>query len=267
MGKLLGQIFKEDFKSIILWLLLPIASALMFLQLLNIFKDSPFLGIGMTISMTLLTIGPLIALGIAAKNDYERFYGKNAAFYSALPLASSAISGARLVGFILLGILIAIVTFINYIILILVTSNLSIGDNLSIGELLDSIANGIGQIGSNNVLALIITIFTIGLYLVNIIMLANTAGSTKLFGKKSKWAPIIIFLVLFFALGMLSSKIQASALAEYVSSTFNYGPNNLEISAELPSASMAFPIIINIVISAILYGLTYYFHDKKLSVN
>ena len=261
MGKLLGQIFKEDFKSIILWLLLPIASALMFLQLLNIFKDSPFLGIGMTISMTLLTIGPLIALGIAAKNDYERFYGKNAAFYSALPLASSAISGARLVGFILLGILIAIVTFINYIILILVTSN------LSIGELLDSIANGIGQIGSNNVLALIITIFTIGLYLVNIIMLANTAGSTKLFGKKSKWAPIIIFLVLFFALGMLSSKIQASALAEYVSSTFNYGPNNLEISAELPSASMAFPIIINIVISAILYGLTYYFHDKKLSVN
>ncbi|BFL73016.1 MULTISPECIES: hypothetical protein [Anaerococcus] len=261
MGKLLGQIFKEDFKSIILWLLLPIASALMFLQLLNIFKDSPFLGIGMTISMTLLTIGPLIALGIAAKNDYERFYGKNAAFYSALPLASSAISGARLVGFILLGILIAIVTFINYIILILVTSN------LSIGELLDSIANGIGQIGSNTVLALIITIFTIGLYLVNIIMLANTAGSTKLFGKKSKWTPIIIFLVLFFALGMLSSKIQASALAEYVSSTFNYGPNNLEISAELPSASMAFPIIINIVISAILYGLTYYFHDKKLSVN
>lgn len=261
MGKLLGQIFKEDFKSIILWLLLPIASALMFLQLLNIFKDSPFLGIGMTISMTLLTIGPLIALGIAAKNDYERFYGKNAAFYSALPLASSAISGARLVGFILLGILIAIVTFINYIILILVTSN------LSIGELLDSIANGLGQIGSNTVLALIITIFTIGLYLVNIIMLANTAGSTKLFGKKSKWAPIIIFLVLFFALGMLSSKIQASALAEYVSSTFNYGPNNLEISAELPSASMAFPIIINIVISAILYGLTYYFHDKKLSVN
>lgn len=261
MGKLLGQIFKEDFKSIILWLLLPIASALMFLQLLNIFKDSPFLGIGMTISMTLLTIGPIIALGIAAKNDYERFYGKNAAFYSALPLASSAISGARLVGFILLGILIAIVTFINYIILILVTSN------LSIGELLDSIANGLGQIGSNTVLALIITIFTIGLYLVNIIMLANTAGSTKLFGKKSKWAPIIIFLVLFFALGMLSSKIQASALAEYVSSTFNYGPNNLEISAELPSASMAFPIIINIVISAILYGLTYYFHDKKLSVN
>lgn len=261
MGKLLGQIFKEDFKSIILWLLLPIASALMFLQLLNIFKDSPFLGIGMTISMTLLTIGPLIALGIAAKNDYERFYGKNAAFYSALPLASSTISGARLVGFILLGILIAVVTFINYIILILVTSN------LSIGELLDSIANGLGQIGSNTVLALIITIFTIGLYLVNIIMLANTAGSTKLFGKKSKWAPIIIFLVLFFALGMLSSKIQASALAEYVSSTFNYGPNNLEISAELPSASMAFPIIINIVISAILYGLTYYFHDKKLSVN
>lgn len=261
MGKLLGQIFKEDFKSIILWLLLPIASALMFLQLLNIFKDSPFLGIGMTISMTLLTIGPLIALGIAAKNDYERFYGKNAAFYSSLPLTSSAINGARLVGFILLGILIAIVTFINYIILILVTSN------LSIGEILDSISSGIGQIGSNTVFALIITIFTIGLYLVNIIMLANTAGSTKLFGKKSKWAPIIIFLVLFFALGMLSSKIQASALGEYMSSTYNYGPNHVEVSAELPSASMALPIIINIVISAILYGLTYYFHNKKLSVN
>ena len=262
MGKLIGQIFKEDFKSVILWLLLPFVSALIFMQLLDVFSDSPILGLGMVASFTLLTIGPLITLGIAAKNDNERFYNKNAAFYSALPLPSSSITGARLINFILMGLLIAVSTLLNYLLLICINSE---GKNL--GEILNSIANQLSKIGSSKLLIALLALFTIGLYLVNIIMLANTAGSTKLFGKKSKWAPIIIFLVLFFALGMLSSKIQASALGEYMYSSYNYGPNNLEISAELPSASMAFPIIINIVISAILYGLTYYFHDKKLSVN
>lgn len=60
MGKLIGQLFKEDFKSIILWLLLPFVSTLIFLQLLDVFYDSPLLGVGMVVSFTLLTIGPLI---------------------------------------------------------------------------------------------------------------------------------------------------------------------------------------------------------------
>ena len=151
MGKLIGQTFKEDFKSIILWLLLPIASALIFLQLLDVFRDSPLLGIGMTISMTMITMGPLIALGVAAKNDYERFYGKNAAFYSALPLSSSAINGARLVGFILVGLIIALAAFINFIILILVTSN------LSMGELFDAIANTLAhQVSISTIIGVIL---------------------------------------------------------------------------------------------------------------
>lgn len=115
MGKLIGQLFKEDFKSIILWLLLPFVSTLIFLQLLDVFYDSPLLGVGMVVSFTLLTIGPLITLGIAAKNDNERFYNKNGAFYSTLPLSSSSITGARLINFILVGLMIAVATIINYL--------------------------------------------------------------------------------------------------------------------------------------------------------
>ena len=262
MGKLIGQLFKEDFKSIILWLLLPFVSTLIFMQLLDVFYDSPLLGLGMVVSFTLLTIGPLITLAIAAKNDNDRFYNKNAAFYSALPLPSSSITGARLINFILVGLMIAVATIINYLFLIYINAY---GSDL--GEIFNSIGNVLAQIGSSKVFMGILAIFSIGLYLLNIIMLANTAGSTKLFGKKSKWAPIIIFLVLFFVLGMVSSKIQASALGEYMYSTYNYGPAHVEVSGEIPLSAMAFPIVINIVISAILYGLTYYFHDSKLSVN
>ncbi|WP_297282249.1 hypothetical protein [uncultured Anaerococcus sp.] len=261
MGKLIGQTFKEDFKSIILWLLLPIASALIFLQLLDVFRDSPLLGIGMSISMTMITIGPLIALGIAAKNDYERFYGKNAAFYSALPLSSSAINGARLVGFILVGLMIAIATFINYIILILFSSN------LSIGELFDAMSNSLVQIDASTIFAAILLVFSIGLYLVSIIMLANTAGASSLFGKKSKYAPVILFLILFFGLGMLTARIQGSALNEYMASSYITESIEAGIVTNLPFKVMAVPMMINVLISLVLYGLTYYFHDKKLSVN
>lgn len=262
MGKLIGQTFKEDFKSIILWLLLPIASALIFLQLLDVFRDSPLLGIGMTISMTMITMGPLIALGVAAKNDYERFYGKNAAFYSALPLSSSAINGARLVGFILVGLIIALAAFINFIILILVTSN------LSMGELFDAIANTLAhQVSISTIIGVILLFFTMGIYLVSIIMLANTAGSSRIFGKKSKYAPAILFFILFFGLGMLTARIQGSALSEYMQSTYISESIEVGVTSNLPIKVMALPMMINILISLVSYGLTYYFHDKKLSVN
>ncbi len=253
MGKLIGQLFKEDFKSIILWLLLPFVSTLIFLQLLDVFYDSPLLGVGMVVSFTLLTIGPLITLGIAAKNDNERFYNKNGAFYSTLPLSSSSITGARLINFILVGLMIAVATNIN-----------AYGSDL--GEIFNSISDVLSQIGSSKIFLGLLAIFTVGLYIVNIMMLGNTVGSTK-FGKKSKWIPIIIFLVLFFVVGKISAKFQTYALDQYMSYIYNYGSTHIEVSGDVPTDAMALPIIINIVISAILYGLTYYFHDKKLSVN
>ena len=195
MGKLIGQLFKEDFKSIILWLLLPFVSTLIFLQLLDVFYDSPLLGVGMVVSFTLLTIGPLITLGIAAKNDNERFYNKNGAFYSTLPLSSSSITSARLINFILVGLMIAVATIINYLFLIYINAY---GSDL--GEIFNSISDVLSQIGSSKIFLGLLAIFTIGLYIVNIMMLGNTVGSTK-FGKKSKWIPIIIFLVLFFVVG------------------------------------------------------------------
>lgn len=60
-------------------------------------------------------------------------------------------------------------------------------------------------------------------------MLGNTVGSTK-FGKKSKWIPIIIFLVLFFVVGKISAKFQTYALDQYMSYIYNYGSTHIEVS-------------------------------------
>lgn len=262
MGKLLGQIFKEDFKSIILWLFLPLASALIFMQLLSAFPGGPILSIAMGFSMTLLIIGPFLALAIAAKNDNERFYGNNAGFYSSLPISSASITGARLINYILLGILIAISAFLNFIIL-----NIANAPGLSLSEIFSSISNGINQIGAGKVTMVMLNLFMFGVFLVSTMMLANSFGSSSFFGRRSKYTPIIIFLILFFGLGMIGAKIQSSALADYVYESFNLGGTQVDVSYNTSVRLMLIPLITNIIISLGFYGLTYYFHDKKLSVD
>lgn len=262
MGKLIGQMFKEDFKSIILWLFLPLASALIFMQLLSAFEGLPLLSLAMGFSMTLLIIGPFLALAIAARNDNERFYGKNAGFYSSLPISSGPITGARLINYVLLGILIAISAFLNFLIL-----NIAVAPGLNISEIFSSIANGINQIGAGKFTMAILNLFMFGVFIVSTMMLANSFGSSSLFGKKSKYAPVIIFLILFFGLGMIGAKIQSSALADYVYQTFEMGGTEVSVSNDASTKLMLIPLISNIVLCLGFYGLSYYFHDKKLSVD
>lgn len=262
MGKLIGQIFKEDFKSIILWLFLPLASALIFMQLLSAFEGLPILTLAMGFSMTLLIIGPFLSLAQAANNDRERFYGKNAGFYSSLPLSSGTITGARLINYILLGIIIAISAFLNFVIL-----NIAIAPDLSLSEIYTSIVNGINNIGVGKFTMAILNLFMLGAYIVSTILFANSAGSSKLFGKKSKYAPVIIFLILFFGLGMIGAKIQSSALADYVYQTYEMGGTEVGVSNDVSTRLMLIPLISNIALCLGFYGLSYYFHDKKLSVD
>lgn len=262
MGKLIGQIFKEDFKSIILWLFLPLASALIFMQLLSVFQGSPILSLAMGFSMTLLIIGPVLSLAIAAKNDKERFYGNSAGFYSALPISSSAITGARLINYILQGILIVLSAFINLIIL-----NISNAPGLTLSEIFRSIGDGINQIGAGNFAMILLNLFMFGVFIVSTIMLANTAGSSSLFGKKSKYAPIIIFLVLFFGIGMIGARIQSSALGDYIYNSFDVANTSVSVEYNSSARLMLVPLISNILISLGFYGLSYYYHDKKLSVD
>ena len=262
MGKLLGQIFKDDFKSIILWLFLPLASALIFMQLLSAFEGTPILTLAMGFSMTLLIIGPFLALAQAANNDRERFYGKNAGFYSSLPISSGSITGARLINYILLGIIIAISAFLNFLFL-----NIANVSGISLSEIFSSIVNGIKQIGAGKFTMAIVNLFMFGVFLVSTMMLANSFGSSSLFGKKSKYAPVIIFLILFFGLGMIGAKIQSSALADYVYQTYEMGGTEVGVSNDVSTRLMLIPLISNIVLCLGFYGLSYYFHDKKLSVD
>lgn len=262
MGKLIGQIFKEDFKSIILWLFVPLASALIFMQLLSAFEGLPILSLAMGFSMTLLIVGPFLSLAIAASNDNKRFYGENAGFYSSLPISSASITGARLINYILLGILIAVSAFLNFIIL-----NIANVPGLSLSEIFSSLTNSINQIGAGKVTMVMLNLFMFGVFIVSTMMLANSFGSSSLFGRKSKYAPVIIFLVLFFGLGMIGAKIQSSALADYVYQTFEMGGAEVSVSNDASIRLMLIPIISNIVLSLGFFGLSYYFHDKKLSVD
>lgn len=262
MGKLTGQIFKEDFKSIILWLFLPLASALIFMQLLSAFEGLPILSLAMGFSMTLLIVGPFLSLAIAARNDNKRFYGENAGFYSSLPISSASITGARLINYILLGILIAVSAFLNFIIL-----NIANVPGLSLSEIFSSIANGINQIGAGKFTMAILNLFMFGVFIVSTMMLANSLGSSGFFGRKSKYTPVIIFLVLFFGLGMIGAKIQSSALGDYVYQTFEMGGAEVSVSNDASIRVMLIPLISNIVLSLGFFGLSYYYHDKKLSVD
>ncbi|WP_394019111.1 hypothetical protein [Anaerococcus cruorum] len=262
MGKLFGQIFKEDFKSMVLWLFLPLASALIFMQLLSAFPGGPILSIAMGFSMTLLIIGPFLSLAIAAKNDNERFYGNRAGFYSALPLSTHAITGARIINYILLGIVIVLSGMINFIIL-----NLASAPGLSLSEIFTSLSNLVEQIGGAKFAMALLSLFSFGVYIVSAIMLANTFGSSNVFGKKSKFGPIIVFLIIFFGLGMIGAKFQSTALADYLYQSFDVGSAEVEVAYSSTARLMLIPFFINILISLGFYGLTYYFHDKKLSVD
>lgn len=262
MGKLIGQIFKEDFKAIILWLFLPLASALVFNELLSAFEGLPIISLAMGFSMTALIIGPFLSLAVAARNDRERFYGKNAGFYSSLPLSSASITGARLINYILIGTLIAISAFLNLVIL-----NIANAPDLSLSEIFSSIVNGINNIGVGKFTMAILNVFMVGVYIVSTMMLSNSVGSSSLFGRKSKYAPILVFLIIFFGLGMILAKIQSSALADYVYQTFEMGGSEVKVGTTASTRLMLIPLISNIVLSLGFYGLSYYFHDKKLSVN
>lgn len=265
MGKLLGRIFKDDFKSIILWLLLPLVFALVFIQLLNVFGENPLVMIGISLTLTLLIIGPFAALISVAINDYERFYGKYAAFFSSLPYKTSTINWARFLNYVLMALVAGICAFVNYLIMIMSLSP----TEASLSELFELFGRALAVVGGKNLIAIIIYILILAIVSIFQVMFAISAGSSRVFGKPSKAKVILIFIITSLILGLIFGRIQIASVMEYESLEYiNQTGANIELVTDnaLAYKSMLAPIGFNILASAILAWATHFLHDKKLSV-
>lgn len=265
MGKLLGRIFKDDFKSIILWLFLPLVFALVFNQLLNAFGENPLVMVGLSLTLTLLIIGPFVALISVAINDYERFYGKYAAFFSSLPYKTSTINGARFLNYVLMALVAGLCAFVNYLIMIMSLSP----TEASLSELFELFSRALAVIGGKNLIAIIIYILVLGIVSIFQVMFAISAGSSRVFGKPSKAKVILTFIITSLILGLIFGRIQIASFIEYESleSLSQAGPD-IEVLADssLNYTAMLGPVGFNILASGLLAWATHYLHDKKLSV-
>lgn len=263
MGKLIGQTFKEDFKSIILWLILPLISSFILMKLYEVFQTSTLIGIAIVISFTLLMVGPIIALSIGTDNDMKRFYDKEASFYSTLPYKSSQIIGARFINYLLIGILSFTSFIVNFIILGVDQKEQS----YTLSDILDGIKTIIANIGLGRFALILLVAFSVLITLISMLLLASTATGSKYFAKYSKSAALFVFIILLIIIGFSFSYLQANVLYNNLNEVKEINGMGMKIVTNISNTTFLTPILFNLVVSSIMYGISYFLHDKKLSVN
>lgn len=263
MGKLIGQIFKEDFKNIILWLILPLISSFILMKLYEVFETSALIGIAIVISYTLLMLGPIIALSISTDNDMKRFYDKEASFYSALPYKSSQIIGARFINYILIGILSFTSFIVNFIILGLAQKE----QTYTLSDIFDGIKTIIANIGLGRFALILLVAFSVLITLISMLLLASTATGSRYLAKYSKSAALFVFIILLALIGFSFSYLQTNVLLNNLNEVKEVNAMGMKIVTNISNTTFLIPILFNLVVSSIMYGTSYFLHDKKLSVN
>lgn len=263
MGKLIGQTFKEDFKSIILWLILPLISSFILMKLYEVFQTSALIGIGIVISFTLLMVGPIIALSISTDNDMKRFYDKEASFYSTLPYKSSQIIGARFINYILIGILSFTSFIVNFIILGLAQKE----QTYTLSDIFDGIKTIIANIGLGRFALILLVAFSVLITLISMLLLASTATGSKYFAKYSKSAALFVFIILLALIGFSFSYLQTNVLYNNLNEAVEIKGVGMKIVTNISNMTFIIPILFNLVLSSVMYAISYLLHDKKLSVN
>lgn len=263
MGKLIGQTFKEDFKSIILWLILPLISSFILMKLYEVFQTSSLIGIAIVISFTLLMVGPIIALSIGTDNDMKRFYDKQASFYSTLPYKSSQIIGARFINYILIGILSFTSFIVNFIILGLAQKE----QTYTLSDIFDGIKTIIANIGLGRFALILLVAFSVLITLISMLLLASTATGSRYLAKYSKSAALFVFIILLALIGFSFSYLQTNVLLNNLNEVKEVNAMGMKIVTNISNTTFLIPILFNLVVSSIMYGISYFLHDKKLSVN
>lgn len=263
MGKLIGQIFKEDFKNIILWLILPLISSFILMKLYEVFETSALIGIAIVISFTLLMVGPIIALSISTDKDMKRFYDKESSFYSTLPYKSSQIIGARFINYILIGILSFTSFIVNFIILGLAQKE----QIYTLSDIFDGIKTIIANIGLGRFALIILVAFSVLITLISMLLLSSTATGSRYLAKYSKSAALFVFIILLIIIGFSFSYLQANVLLNNLNEVKEINGMGMKIVTNISNTTFIIPILFNLVLSSVMYAISYLLHDKKLSVN
>lgn len=264
MGKLFGQIFKEDIKKVLTWMLSPLLVAIAGSLIYKTTSFAP-LGLIIFISMSIMTFAPLISIASLAGNDYTRFYGKKASFYTALPLTTSEVTGARLINFIVMGFVIGIFSFFN-----LLAFSLPGGTDLNILEILKFIGQNIDlKLIIITIKSALVLILFYGIF-VQAIMAANTLGASRPFNKMGKAANAVIFVALFLIQAFTYSRaiglVAKSGIIGFEEYRKTIGTGYINI-LDLNWSSLGLIVLILGAFVLVYFALINYFHKEKISVD
>ena len=264
MGKLFKQIFKEDIKTVLPWMLSPLLVAVAGVLLYNLTNLLP-VALIIFISIAIMSFAPLISIATIAGNDNARFYGKKAVFYSCLPVKPIEVTGARLINFIMIGLIIGIFSLFNTL-FFGVTSDTNALDPL---DILKSIIKTMDiniliiLIKSTIILILIYAIFALE------IMAANTLGSARPLNKIGKSAKGVLFAAMFLIQAYIYTKtiyiLGNSNLVGFREYSKAIGTGYINM-LDLNWSSFTLIIIILAIFTALYFVITSYFHKEKISV-
>lgn len=263
MGKLFRQIFKEDIKKVMAWMLSPLLIAILgvFVYKLTDFRPISLI---IVISGSVMTFAPLISLASLNDSDNNRFYGKKAAFYTSLPLKSSEITGARLINYIIMGLVIGLFSILNFLLI-----GLPSDGGLDPLEILKYLGQSfdlnifISLVKFIIIIALFYTIFIL------IMMAANTLGASRPFNKMGGSAKLVLFVALILFQGYVYAKLISGLgnttlikFKEYSKGTVTFTINMLDLNW----SSFAILVLILAIFTLAYFTLVNYFHKEKISV-
>lgn len=263
MGKLFRQIFKEDIKKVIAWMLSPLLIAILGVFVYELTNFRP-ISLIIVLSGLVMTFAPLISLASLNDSDNNRFYGKKAAFYTTLPFTAREITGARLINHLIMGLVIGVFSFFNFLLI-----GLTSDGGLNPLDILKDIGQSINLdifislVKYIIIMALFYAIFAL------IIMAANTLGASRPFNKMGRSAKLILFVALILFQGyvyvkMISGLGNTSLIKfkEYSTSAATFSINMLDLNW----SSFAIIVLILAIFALAYFALTSYFHKEKISV-
>ena len=263
MGKLFRQIFKEDIKKVIVWMLSPLLIAILgnFVYKLTDFRPISLI---IVLSGSVMTFAPLISLASINDSDNNRFYGKKAAFYTTLPFTAREITGARLINYIIMGLVIGVFSIFDFLLMSLPNNG-----GLDLLEILKYLGQSIdlnifiSLVKFLIIIALFYTIFAL------IMMAANTLGASRPFNKMGRSAKLVLFVALILFQGYVYAKLISGLgdtslikFKEYSTNAATFSINMLDLNWS------SFAIIVLILGAFVLayFALVNYFHKEKISV-
>lgn len=267
MRKLIGLLFKEDIKTVLSCMLMPLILGITGMILYSATGFEPLFAI-VGIGAVAMSFGPLVALVFLANNDNRRFYKDGASFYTCLPYSSEKINLGRLMNLVIMGLIIVIISIINLFAFVAVNP----GEALSFGEIIREVFRLLGTIKGEMWIAIIKTIIIAlgaGLVLAQMIMATNTLAVSSPFNKLGKMANGMILAVLFIGQAYLYLKVFGLLADTQIIKMVEVAQNSAQVGISTFDFTLgSFLAVLGVLLAfnGLYFAMINYFHKNKLSV-